>query len=325
MNPSTKVTYCIFCYNQSAYLEDAFRSAFAQDYPNMEIIFSDDCSSDDSYVVAGTLARAYRGPHQVTVRQSVANRGVVDHINDVAEIAAGDYLVITAADDVSAPTRTSRCLEALQSHNGSAAFCDGWDFAGVLDWEQFARMAGTGPKSAVLLDREAVFKVRGAVSAGALWVFRRDCFEAFGRMPATLMVEDSILPARAAILGRVLHLPQVLLARRAHPKSLSRTNEVHFSKNMGRLFQALLAHWECLRNDLAKAKSRGILDEEEEPHLLLLASRCIEAELVRIPIRYHPESYGTFADGMRNFRLLLALGDWWAAGSYLKRRFLRRA
>ncbi|MBR1871017.1 MAG: glycosyltransferase [Kiritimatiellae bacterium] len=40
------VSFCISCYNQERYIAQALESAFAQTYGNMEIVISDDCSTD---------------------------------------------------------------------------------------------------------------------------------------------------------------------------------------------------------------------------------------------------------------------------------------
>jgi glycosyltransferase involved in cell wall biosynthesis len=43
------VSLCIFTYNQEKYIREAVEGALSQDYPNLEIIISDDNSTDSTY------------------------------------------------------------------------------------------------------------------------------------------------------------------------------------------------------------------------------------------------------------------------------------
>ena len=52
MESLPKVCICIPTYNGEAYLDSAIGSAAAQTYPNIEIIVSDDCSSDNTVAIA---------------------------------------------------------------------------------------------------------------------------------------------------------------------------------------------------------------------------------------------------------------------------------
>jgi len=47
-----KVTIMIATYNQERFIGEAIESAMAQDYPNLEIVVCDDCSTDRTYEIA---------------------------------------------------------------------------------------------------------------------------------------------------------------------------------------------------------------------------------------------------------------------------------
>lgn len=46
LTQAPKVSVMIPTYNKKSYIKDVFASALMQDYPNPEIIVSDDCSTD---------------------------------------------------------------------------------------------------------------------------------------------------------------------------------------------------------------------------------------------------------------------------------------
>ena len=49
------VSFCILTYNQEKFIEDAIKGALSQEYDNLEIIISDDGSTDRTYDIAKNL------------------------------------------------------------------------------------------------------------------------------------------------------------------------------------------------------------------------------------------------------------------------------
>ena len=80
------VTFAIFSHNQETYIREAVEGAFAQIYEPLEIILSDDCSTDRTFEIMKELASAYHGKHQVVLNKTADNLGTIDHIFfDLAE------------------------------------------------------------------------------------------------------------------------------------------------------------------------------------------------------------------------------------------------
>ena len=65
MNDKPKVSFCIISYNQERYIKEAIESAFAQEYENLEIIISDDASSDSTPFIIKEMVENYKGSHEV--------------------------------------------------------------------------------------------------------------------------------------------------------------------------------------------------------------------------------------------------------------------
>lgn len=120
------VTFAVFAYNQEQFIREAIAGAFSQTYEPLEIILSDDCSSDRTFEIMQEMASSYCGKHQVRVRQNSHNIGTLDHLLMVAKEAKGQLLVVAAGDDVSLPHRT----ETLVNHwikNPCHALCSGFN------------------------------------------------------------------------------------------------------------------------------------------------------------------------------------------------------
>ena len=93
------VTFAVFGYNQEKYIREAVESALAQSYEPMEVVLSDDCSTDQTFEIMQEMARSYVGNKIVIARRTHANLGTFLHVVDVANIAKGELLVLAAGDE----------------------------------------------------------------------------------------------------------------------------------------------------------------------------------------------------------------------------------
>src|SRR4051812_14586565 len=108
------LSFCLVAYNQAAFIRDAVEAALSQTYSPLEIILSDDCSSDVTFEIIREVASAYSGPHLVRVNRTARNCGLCQHVNQVAELARGELIIVAAGDDISLPERSQLTLEAWE-------------------------------------------------------------------------------------------------------------------------------------------------------------------------------------------------------------------
>ncbi len=104
------VTYALFAYNQEQFIREAVESALAQKYSPLEIILSDDCSTDKTFSIMEVLARKYNGLNNVILNRNSKNLGIIGHINNVLKMANGKFIVMAGGDDISIPSRTDILL-----------------------------------------------------------------------------------------------------------------------------------------------------------------------------------------------------------------------
>ena len=117
-----RVTFAVFAYNQEQFVPEAIEGALAQTYEPLEIILSDDCSSDRTFDIMREMAAAYDGPHDVKARRTAQNAGLLNHVLDVADVAEGALLVVSAGDDISLPSRTGALVDAWAIGASGALF-----------------------------------------------------------------------------------------------------------------------------------------------------------------------------------------------------------
>ena len=92
-----KVSVGLPTYNGGRKILKAVTSIFNQDYNNIEIIISDNCSTDDTEEICRSIAHKY--PDVVKYYRQPVNRGVTANYSFVLEQATGDYFLWIADDD----------------------------------------------------------------------------------------------------------------------------------------------------------------------------------------------------------------------------------
>ncbi|MEG3614426.1 glycosyltransferase family 2 protein [Isoptericola haloaureus] len=105
-------------YNGEEYLDDALASARRQSFEDIEIIVSDNGSTDGT---SDLCRQAAAEDDRVVYRRYDENRGGGWNYMNVARLARGEYFTWLAADDVKLPGFTGSCVELLDA-DGRAAF-----------------------------------------------------------------------------------------------------------------------------------------------------------------------------------------------------------
>ena len=84
-------------------------SALAQTYANIEVLVSDNASTDDTLAVL----RSFDDP-RLRVLTSAENTGLVGNWNKCVREAAGAYLIIMSDDNTLLPTFVEKCVDLLR-------------------------------------------------------------------------------------------------------------------------------------------------------------------------------------------------------------------
>lgn len=211
------ITFALFAYNQERFIAKAIQGALLQTYSPLEIILSDDCSSDRTFEIMKQLAADYQGPHTVVLNRNEKNLGLTGHINRVMEMVKGELIVVAAGDDISFPQRT----EALY-----AAYVDSGQVAHSL-YSEALRIDEAGNTLGYLENRHDPARFTLAFMAwhqvavtGSTHAWRRDVFDVFGPIDTRVIGEDVVIPFRASLLGSIVFVDQPLVAYRYHDNNM---------------------------------------------------------------------------------------------------------
>lgn len=103
-------------YNCGKFVEETVRSVQAQTYHNWEIIFWDDCSSDDTVrLVTELLVRDSR----IRLYQNKVNSGAAVSRNNALQKARGKWIAFLDSDDLWEPTKLEKQVRFMEE-NGYA-------------------------------------------------------------------------------------------------------------------------------------------------------------------------------------------------------------
>ncbi|MBB5456664.1 glycosyltransferase [Paraburkholderia sp. Cpub6] len=205
------VSMLLIAYNQAEQIGDAVRSALAQTYEPLEIIVSDDASSDATYAAIEAALAGYAGPHRVIARRNTVNQGISAHLSQLAQLAHGELLFVAAGDDMSAPARCERVVDCWLAH-GRRPDLIATDLADMDEAGHVHERV-----SPTELDRYRSFDdwlVERPWLIGAAHTWSRRLIERFGPMLPGAAAEDQIMVLRAILSGGAISLHEPLVRYR---------------------------------------------------------------------------------------------------------------
>lgn len=107
-------------YNRAATLGRAIESALNQDYKNIQLLISDNASTDETEAIC---LRAARRDNRVKYLRRQTNLGATANFRDVLKQSAGEFFMWLADDDWMDQSYVSRCVQVLLEHPDYSLVC----------------------------------------------------------------------------------------------------------------------------------------------------------------------------------------------------------
>lgn len=205
-------TFALFAYNQEAFVREAVRAAFAQTYRPLEIILSDDTSSDRTFAIMEEEAHACPADVRLILNRNERNLGIGNHINKVIGMSGGEILVLAAGDDMSLPHRTQVSVDALLADDRQRQALHGTvtnvDASGKTLHDRW------NPHRAIVDSPEAVL-ANDAYLTGSSVAVRRSMYVDFPKLNPDVVNEDKVTAFRCAFFGGAIYIDQPVTKYRA--------------------------------------------------------------------------------------------------------------
>lgn len=254
------ITYAILTFNQEKYIGLAIESALSQTYSPLEIIISDDASTDSTPKIIRAMADNYHGPHKITVNLNEKNHGIGKHVNKIFEMASGEFIVFSAGDDISLPGRTQKIID-LWLQKGripSSIYCGAIeiDSKGIQEGPLITALPTIRrtPESLIGYSRPEKLLLLGACAS-----YAKDVHHKFGPLLDDLTVEDIPLAVRSSLLGGVEYIDEPLVKYRKNvsvwlPRKL---NDESFERHHARMAHRVRANHLISQQILLDVKKIG--------------------------------------------------------------------
>jgi glycosyltransferase involved in cell wall biosynthesis len=229
-----RVSLLIISYNQQDYIGEAISSAVAQDYDNLEIIVSDDGSTDDTPSIITEWARRY--PSKIIPLLNQQNCGITKNCNRALEESTGEYISLLGGDDVLLTTKISRQVAWFLS-KPDAVLCG----HRIKELKRGSKMTpsptigeGVGPKRFIL---------DGMQLEGSSLMVRAAAVPASGFDEAIPMASDRMFCIDVlANGGSYGYVDEILALYRIHPGNISKNLE-RMSRDVESTFRVIAARY----------------------------------------------------------------------------------
>ena len=203
-------------YNAERYLTQAFDSLLAQDYEDVEIIVSDNASTDRTWQIcedyAGRDAR-------IRLYRNSENMGAAYNYNRTLELARGELFKWAAYDDICAPHFVCSCVEELDRAGPGTVLV--YPRTILID-DQGAEVGpyrdGLHLQSSRPHLRLAAFARNLSLCNAVFGILRTDVLRRTGLI-RPYVSSDVVLLAELAALGEFHEVPEQLFFRRIHAGS----------------------------------------------------------------------------------------------------------
>lgn len=188
------VSICIPTYNGAAYITEALESAIQQTYPHLEIVISDDASTDATLTIVESFKTKTYIPISVCHH---APKGIGANWNHSVMQAKGDYIKFLFQDDVLAPDCISKLMDlALTNSNVGLVYSkrtfiynaltpkltDFINYYGNLHeyWESFTVQEGVLSGKVYLKDRQLLNSPKNKIGEPTNVLLKKECFNTIG-------------------------------------------------------------------------------------------------------------------------------------------------
>ena len=108
-------------FNAASYLESRIANLINQTYPNVEFIFIDDCSTDNSFELLKSIQQAHPNK-EIKIFKNQQNLGPANTRNKGLELSSGQFVYFADADDIADINLLEKAHKALVEEQSDVVF-----------------------------------------------------------------------------------------------------------------------------------------------------------------------------------------------------------
>jgi glycosyltransferase involved in cell wall biosynthesis len=269
MNSPPLVSVLIPTFNQAAYIGAAVESALSQTWPSVEVIVSDNHSTDGTAAVLESHADA-----RLRVIRPAAHVTMFSNFQHAAEAAGGRYVVFLSSDDTLRPEFISTLVQHLETDSRLA-----YAYAACELIDKDGKRRGTSRHRSGPWRREGAAELRRAIGGHrgifTAMLIRREDFTAAGGFDARFQIAgDWSLILRLLAQGDVMYVDRELAQYRLW-------NTPDRDSRIARHVEEVVWMYE---SGMTAFVDRGLVSREEVDRAMRRTMRRFRRQLARMPV-----------------------------------------
>jgi glycosyltransferase involved in cell wall biosynthesis len=204
-------------YNAEKYIKATLDSLASQTYSNIEVILSDDCSTDSTV----DIIQNYLKDSQLNVVLNVnpVNLGITPNCNKALSLCSGEYIAFFAGDDLMYPGKIDGQVELMQSDN-DCTIC--YHSVDILDGDNENKILFTTEQSSQRYGSFVDIIAGGGFVGVCSVMVRANAIPSHGFSESLPKVSDWLMTIEVALRGKVIKLDGVHGGYLRHSKGASR-------------------------------------------------------------------------------------------------------
>ncbi len=219
------VSIAIITYNSSKFIAAAIESALAQDYSNLEIVISDDASTDNTIEILALYVRDY--PDKIRVLTNRENTGPVDNWFKCIWACRGKYIAALAGDDKFLPSIIAKQVAQMENDPNSIICYTDASVFDVNSQKELYRLSSKRPP----LSGGIGVALSDAIYYSPTVMFRSEFRPKENSFAKIRYGADLAFYKEVMILagnrGRINYIPEVLYVYQKHDSNITATNSIY--------------------------------------------------------------------------------------------------
>lgn len=229
------VSFCIVTWNTSKYIVETLECAKNQTYQNIELIVSDDCSTDNTIAIVEDWIKKngnrFVRTEIITVSQ---NTGEAANKNRAERACKGDYIKSLDGDDLVDPSFIEKCVNILQN-NPEYSFVFTKTYS-LLESEHKSYMDDESHYKSGDIFKE-IFMVDFWLRTTA-WFFKNEISVKTHYNEDMFLSVDYLRSLQIAKLYKIYYLDEYLTYYRRHDDNMKKENNKWIKKGMFKYFES---------------------------------------------------------------------------------------
>jgi glycosyltransferase involved in cell wall biosynthesis len=216
---SPKVSVAIPSYNQKEFLREAIESVLGQGYDNLEIVVSDDASTDGTQEMLREYDKKHPGKFRMIFQKK--NLGITGNNNSAFFGCSGKYLAWLDGDDMMLPGKIKKQVALMESNPNCVVCCHNIE---VFDSESNKLLKYYyDPKLPFPIEGrfEKIIQYGGFIGRPSQ-MFRRSACPKYGFETRLSRAPDWLFLIETGMKGEIKYIPEALSRYRKHEANVTK-------------------------------------------------------------------------------------------------------